>query len=125
MKENELRKHGKCSLCHKGIMHTGLPLFYRVKIERFGVDIQAAKRQDGLAAMLGSSVIANIMGPDNDLAKPVMDPVILTVCESCSVDKSLPVACLAELGLPENPPDPEETTAIEARTATNERTSDA
>jgi hypothetical protein len=87
MKEAELRKHSKCDLCSKGIGHTGLPLFWRVTVERFGVDLNAARRQDGLAQFLGSSALAQIMGDDADLAKPVMDPKALTVCENCAMDK--------------------------------------
>ena len=34
-----------CAICHKGVMHTGLPLFWRVHIERIGVDMQAAQRR--------------------------------------------------------------------------------
>lgn len=97
MKEAELRKHAKCTLCNRGIGHRGgLPLFWRVTIERFGVDLNAAKRLDGLAAMLGSPALASVMGPNEDLAKPVMDPAVLTVCESCAVETFRPVAELAE-----------------------------
>jgi len=84
MREAELRKHAVCSLCGKKIMHTGLPLFWRVTIERFGVDLAAARRQDGLAAMLGGhALLAQVMGQDEVMAKAIMDPAVLTVCERC------------------------------------------
>ncbi len=38
MKERELREHATCSLCRQKIGHTGLPLFWVVRIERFGID---------------------------------------------------------------------------------------
>ncbi|MGE4078916.1 MAG: DUF2303 family protein [Reyranella sp.] len=38
MKEGELRRFATCSMCGKPIGHTGVPLFSRVTIERFGVD---------------------------------------------------------------------------------------
>ena len=99
MKRAELLKHAKCSLCGKGIGHTGLPLFWRLTVERFGVDIRAAQRQDGLGAFLGSHALAAVMGPDEDLAKPMMEaPAVLTVCESCGVERGLPVAALVECG---------------------------
>jgi len=85
MKEAELRKHSTCSLCRKPIGHTGLALFWRVTVERFGVDLRAVKRQDGLAAYMGSSALAAAMGTDEDMAVPVMDPVTLTACEVCAM----------------------------------------
>lgn len=99
MKRAELLKHAKCTLCGRGIGHAGLPLFWRVTVERFGVDIQAARRQDGLGAFLGSHALAAVMGPDEDLAKPLMEqPAVLTVCEPCGTQRGLPVAALAEIG---------------------------
>lgn len=86
MKEAELRKHLTCDLCNRKITATGLPLFWRVKVERFGIDAQAVQRQHGLAMHLGSPVLASIMGTDPDMAKPVMDPVTLTLCEGCALD---------------------------------------
>ena len=94
MKERELRQHATCSLCNQAIGHTRLPLFWRVKIERFGIDLTAVQRQQGLGLMIGGA-LAMVMGPDEDLATPVMDPVTLTVCETCAVDRDLPVAALS------------------------------
>jgi hypothetical protein len=96
MKAAELRQHQTCGLCHKKVLHTGLPLFWRVTVERFGVDMRAVLRADGLAAMLGSGALAAAMGPDEDLATPVGEPSVLAVCEHCATSLSLPVAVLAE-----------------------------
>lgn len=97
MKERELRQHATCSLCRQKIGHTGLPLFWTVRIERHGIDLAAIRRQTGLTMMLGGNAeIAAAMGPDEDLTKPMMDPVTLTVCEACAVDHSMPVGALAE-----------------------------
>ncbi|MGM3021142.1 hypothetical protein ACS2UM_27240, partial [Bacillus cereus group sp. BC317] len=63
MKEAELRQHATCSLCHKPIGHTRLPLFWKVTVERFGVDLQAVQRQHGLGLMIGAP-LASVMGPD-------------------------------------------------------------
>ncbi len=95
MKEKELREHAKCDLCELGIGHTGLPLFWTVKIERHGVLIDAVRRQDGLGAFLGSPALAAVMGTDEEMTKPMMAPVELTVCESCATDRGLPIAALA------------------------------
>jgi hypothetical protein len=93
MKEAELRQHATCSLCKKPIGHTRLPLFWKVTVERFGVDLQAVQRQHGLALMIGAP-LASVMGPDETMAKPVMDPKVLTVCEGCACERRVPVAVL-------------------------------
>jgi hypothetical protein len=97
MKERELRRYANCSLCGKPIGHTHLPLFWRVSIERFGIDMGATGRQMGLTAMLGGSArLAMAMGADEDMAKPMMEKVTLSVCEHCAMDTT-PIAALAEL----------------------------
>lgn len=100
MKEAELRRYATCSLCGQKIGHTGLPLFWTVTIERFGVDMQAVQRQQGLAMFLGSAALAMHMGADEQMARRVMEPVTLSVCESCAKDSKC-VAALAEIqGVP-------------------------
>jgi len=47
MKEAELRKHITCSHCNKPFSHSGLPLFWKVTIERFGANAAAIRRQHG------------------------------------------------------------------------------
>lgn len=97
MKEEELRKHTDCSICKKKIGHTGLPLFWRVGVERFGVDMNAVRRQEGLAMQLGGNAfLASVMGPDEDLAKPMMDKLTLTLCEECSLS-DVSVAGMVEI----------------------------
>lgn len=97
LKQKELRELAVCAACRKRIGHTGLPLFYRVTIERFGVDLRAVQRQGGLEQMLGNVVLAQVMGPDDEMAKAVMDPVQVSICESCSTAPVM-VAALAEHG---------------------------
>lgn len=94
MKEAELRAASTCARCGKKIGDSGLPLFWRVKVERFGVDMRAVERQTGSAMVLGHAGIAAIMGPDEDMAKPIMDPVIVTICEPCGTQDTC-VAMLA------------------------------
>jgi len=86
MKEPELRKHAECSICRKKIGHTGLPCFWIIKIERHGLALKDIARQDGLAALLQSPFLAQAMGPDNDLTIPLMEPLTVTLCESCALD---------------------------------------
>jgi hypothetical protein len=97
MRETELRKNQSCAVCKRPIGHAGLPTFYTLKIERHFVDMRAIQRQDGLAAVLGSPVLASVMGSDEDMTKKVLS-VDITVCETCSVQGNA-VAFLAELGV--------------------------
>jgi hypothetical protein len=97
MKERELRAHATCSICKKKIGHSGVPLFYRLTVEQFGVKLDAVRRQAGLEMMLGGHVaIAQAMGPDEDMAMPVMEKLVLVVCEPCSLVDHC-VAQLAEV----------------------------
>lgn len=97
MKEKELRAHSTCSLCRKKIGECGLPFFFRLKVERFGVNLNAVRRQTGLAMMMGgNAILAQAMGPDEDMTMPLMDPLVLVVCEKCSMERDMPIAALAE-----------------------------
>lgn len=93
MKQTDIKP---CAKCGKGVMHTGLPLFWRITIERYGIDANAVRRQAGLEMMLGNAKLAHVMGPNETMAKPVMDDVILILCENCAME-NYPVAALAEL----------------------------
>jgi hypothetical protein len=98
MKEKELRAHSTCSLCKKKLGETSFPAFYRVSVERFVLDPGAIRRQTGLGMLLGGNgFLAQVMGPDEDMAQPLMDKLILVVCEDCSTNKQYPVAHLAEI----------------------------
>ncbi len=94
MREEELREHAKCSKCGRGIGHTGLPLFWTLKVERFGLDLRALERQQGLTAIVRSPLIARVLGPDEELTRPMMDPVELTLCEICAMEP-IAIAVLA------------------------------
>jgi hypothetical protein len=96
MKESELRKHTVCSLCKRKIGASGMPLFWVVEIQRFGLDLSALQRNTGLAMMLGNPQLASVMGPDEDLAKPIAEKVTLTVCEDCCTQTTC-VAAMAEV----------------------------
>lgn len=114
MRVRELREAAKCAFCGKGFMESGLPLFYRVRIQRFGVDMGAVRRQSGLEQMLGgAAALAQVMGPNEEMAKP-LHTVEFTVCETCSLDfdrGSMPIAAMAELAEEQMPDSREETPA--------------
>jgi hypothetical protein len=100
MKEMELRKHATCALCGNRILASGIPLFWRVTVERFGVDLRALERQQGRAMMFnGNATLAYHMGPDEDMAKPLMPPVVLTVCEPCVLSSQRRLAELAQAAM--------------------------
>ena len=69
MKEAELRDHATCLLCRKKIGTSGLPLFWLVTSERYGLE---------------------------DMARQLMS-IKITACETCGRDRNLPIAVLAEL----------------------------
>jgi hypothetical protein len=87
-----------CAICGKGLMHTGLPLFWRVHVERIGVDAQAVQRQAGLETFFGGghagAVLADVMGDGAALAKPLDAPTVRLICESCATDKPTFIAIL-------------------------------
>lgn len=89
-----------CAICHKGVMHTGLPLFWRVHIERIGVDMQAAQRQHGLEQFFGGTLpgavaLADVFSDGAPIGKPMDEGKTVLVCETCAM-ADMPVAELAE-----------------------------
>jgi hypothetical protein len=102
--EIQRRDLRKCGLCEKGLMHTGLPLFYRVTIERFGVDAGAVRRLQGMEMYLGSPQLADVFSTGEPLAKPIFGPDSIYVCESCSMESIHCIAALHE----RMPAEPEE-----------------
>ena len=98
MKERELRAAATCGFCREKIGHSGMPTFYRVRIERYFVNLGAVQRQTGLSMMLCDHAgLAAVMGADEEMATPVMDPLEFTVCETCSTDLENQSHCIARL----------------------------
>ena len=89
----------KCARCGKGVMHTGLPLFWTVEIQRHGVDAGAVQRRHGLETFFGGgssgALLAGVMGPDEDITRPITNPLQLFICEDCAMHP-MPLAALAE-----------------------------
>lgn len=85
-----------CAICRKGVMHSGVPLFYRVELQVMGINRRAVEQTAGLEQMLGSVGLARVMGPDPDIAEPIHpEPVVALVCQPCSMEAS-PLMLLAE-----------------------------
>lgn len=95
MKKRELLKHATCDACGLKIGASGLPLFYTVTVARYGIRMDRVRRSDGLAACMGNETIADVMGADEDLTTTLMQPVTLTVCETCSTTSD----CIALIAL--------------------------
>lgn len=87
MNTNELLARAKCSVCQKGAAHTGVPLFWTISVDRHGLKPDAIRRHDGLVMMMGSSRLAEVLGPDEEMTVPMMQTVKLTICETCMVEK--------------------------------------
>lgn len=73
----------KCKLCERGVAAGGI-VFYRVKLEQFGLDHNAIMQQHGLELQLGGhAALAQVMGPDNDLARSLSDEKTVCICGEC------------------------------------------
>lgn len=84
-----------CAICKQGVMHTGLPIFWTVKLQRMAIDRHAVQQVAGLEMMLGNVAIARAMGPDPNIAKPIGAAVSLLICEACASTDT----CIYQLGL--------------------------
>ncbi len=89
----------KCCGCGKGVAHTGLSIFFQLKVQRFGFDRKAVQRRHGLEEFFGGgqggAVLAHVMGADEDLAKQLEDEQRSLVCMDCAL-KPIPLAQMLE-----------------------------
>lgn len=87
MKERELRQAAKCEMCGNMIGRLGNPIFYRVTVQMYAIDVAACQRQQGLAMQLGGNgAVAMAMGPNEDLAQPFGAARTFTACATCAAD---------------------------------------
>lgn len=84
-----------CIMCGKGVMHTGVPLFYRVKIERLGILANEVQRTSAMEQFMGGNVAIARAFHDPELTRVVMPEVTGLVCEPCSTE-NYPLAMLVE-----------------------------
>ena len=86
MKEKELREIAKCSLCDNMIGKHNRLTFYRVRVERYAVNLPALQRQQGLAMMVGGNgFLASVLGPNEDMAEKI-ESTEVTVCATCAME---------------------------------------
>lgn len=70
-----------CHLCGKGMMHSGNPIFLRISVDRLEIDANAVRRAHGLELLLGgNTLLANVLGPDEDLARVIDGSHDLLMC---------------------------------------------
>jgi hypothetical protein len=93
MKQKDFKK---CAICGKGVMHSGQITFYKVSITMMGIDLGAVQRQQGLEMMMGSPAIAQVMGPDEDLAKPIDKAADGIICSECAISHNTVIAAVYE-----------------------------
>ena len=97
MKEKELRQYATCSMCGKKIGESGMPMFWRIVVERHGIKLDAVSRQQGLTMMLGGhATIAMAMGADEEMTMPLIENHVLSICETCATESTC-IGRLAEL----------------------------
>lgn len=91
MKQSDFKK---CACCGAGMAATGLH-FYRVRIEQMILNTRAIQRQHGLELMVGNAAIAQVMGPNDNLAEPVATAEVL-ICGQCGITPQVPHMLLEE-----------------------------
>lgn len=95
MREDQLRRHAQCSICGKGIGHTGVPLFWTTQVARWGLLKGPLDRNAALTAFFGGGPtgagLSRVMGADEIMARRVLHEDI-TLCEPCAE----PLMVLAE-----------------------------
>lgn len=67
-------------------MHSKDITFYRVFIEHVVIDIPAVTRQHGMEMMMDQAApLAQVLGPDEDMAKVVSNSGPILICQSCAL----------------------------------------
>jgi len=76
-----------CAACGKGVMHTGLPLFFTIDIQRWGINLDAVQRQSGMEQFFGGAVALADVFSSGPIAQPVggEPPLRVLICEACAM----------------------------------------
>lgn len=86
-----------CALCGQGVMHTGVPLFWRISLQRMGVDRLAVQQAAGMETFFGGALALARVFSDPDIANPFGEGRTILVCEACAGEPT----SVYRLGLPE------------------------
>lgn len=86
-----------CASCGKGVMHNGLPFFWRIKLERMGMDMNEVHRAVGTEQLVGNVAVARALY-DPVVAKPIHEGKEVLICETCAGDAHPPYWVMRLLG---------------------------
>jgi hypothetical protein len=90
-----------CFICKKGIGHAGMPIFFKITMQRYGLNARTVQQTLGLESFFGGvqdgAVLANVMGADPDIADKLEEEVSGLICFSCSTEKREPLMVMEEL----------------------------
>jgi len=81
-------------------MHNNAVQFYRIKLETLLINFDAVRRQAGMEMMMGNPMLAQVMGPDEDLATSVIEHEML-ICAGCFLNVDNRLANLLDIELDE------------------------
>jgi len=84
MKERELREKAQCMNCNELIGQKAVPIIWKIKTERHGLDLKAIKRQQGLGMLIGHGRIAMAMGPNENMTQVLAEHEIV-ICDQCAL----------------------------------------
>lgn len=69
-------------------MHSGQVTFLRMTVEHHIVDLGAVTKAHAMEQIVGSPLLAHVMGPDEDLSK-MADSSTFLVCMECACTRNL------------------------------------
>jgi len=88
-----------CAGCGRGVMHTGLPLFWKVRIERWGVNARQVQQRHGMETFFGGGpggvALADVFSSGAIAEVLPGTEVDVLVCEACSTKPKI-LAALAD-----------------------------
>lgn len=85
MKLSELKV---CNHCRKPVLHSGVPIAYKITVQALGADTRAIQQMAGLQQILGGSVqLASVFAPDEEILKPIEDSAYVMACHPCMVER--------------------------------------
>lgn len=73
-----------CACCRQGLLEGGKVVATRMRVTRLGADLAAIRRRMGLEMML-NPMLAEAMGPDDELLKAVGREEVLLICDDCAL----------------------------------------
>lgn len=86
-----------CVRCGKGLMHSGVPIFYQITVASCVVDVANVSRLHGLQmAMGGAAPLAFAFAPDTTVARRVEPVPVHFLCHSCALEPAAPLEFIME-----------------------------